>query len=597
MRLSLRRKRSGEAKPFFTETDRDNLLWFWNKYLKKNTPWLLVVFGLILLQAIAYQQFLSLTEDGLRVIFDEGQISDLFRVCAVVFGLFLLRGLISYIIPRLSIWLASAAVMELRQQLIRHMMTLDLAFFERTSPADIIMRLVNQAQGLSTFVGQATINAVRDLVTVLVVTGYLIWKNPLLFISVLVIAPVILLVLKLASDRVKEVQRTAENALGAYMNGIEETVNGMRTVKISNQEPYEEHRLLRATKDIRNLMRRIQAAEAIVLPSIDIASAFAYALVIGFGGYMVLSPDYSIDGAEILTFMLGMVMVFDPLRNFSKFFTRLQANLIILGAVRSMLHVKPTIFDREGAVTEFNTLGDIVFDKVSFQYKPGQPLFQDLNLTFDGGRSTAIVGATGSGKTTVLSLLSRLYEVKSGEITIGGTAIKDIKIENLRRAFSVVAQDIVIFNASIWENIHYVRPEASDEEVWAAAEAAEIADLMRERGDKVLGPKGAQLSGGQKQRIAIARAFLRNAPILILDEATSALDQRTEDKVKRALARLSNNRTTIVIAHRLSAITDVDKIYVLDHGTVVEEGSHADLLAENGLYAGMFVAQKESYGS
>lgn len=593
MRLGLRKGK--EAKPFFSPTDRDNVKWFWDNFLKKNTPWLFVVFGLILLQAFAYQQFLSLTEDGLRVIFEQGQVRDLVRVCAIVFGLFALRGVISYVIPRMSVWLASGAVAELREQLIRHMMTLDLAFFERTSPGDIILRLVNQAQGLSTFVGQTTIAAVRDIVTVVVVCGYLIWKNPLLFLSVLVIAPVILIVLRLASDRVKEVQRSAENAMGDYMNGLEETVNGMRTVKISNQEPFEEQRLMTATIAIRDLMRRIQAAQAIVLPSIDLASAFAYALVIGFGGYMVLSPNSTTDGAEILTFMLGMVMVFDPLRNFSKFFTKLQANLIVLDGVRGLLHEKPTIFDQPGAVDRFNTVGDIVFDEVHFHYKPEQPLFEGVDLVFEGGKSTAIVGATGSGKTTILSLLSRLYEVEAGTISIGGEAIRNIKIASLRRAFSVVAQDIVIFNASIWENIHYVRPEASEAEVWAAAEAAEIADLMRDRGDKPLGPKGAQLSGGQKQRIAIARAFLRDAPILLLDEATSALDQRTEDKVKSALARLSADRTTIVIAHRLSAITDVDKIYVLDHGKVVEQGSHEALLAKGGLYAGMYSAQKDSY--
>ncbi|MEM8554771.1 MAG: ABC transporter ATP-binding protein [Pseudomonadota bacterium] len=584
-----------EKRPFFTDEDKDNLKWFWENYFRKNTPWLFVVFALILVQAFAYQQFLSLTENGLRVIFDEGQVRDLMRVCAIVFGLFFLRAIISYVIPRLSIWLVSAAVMEMRQHLISHVMTLDLSFFERNSPGDIILRLANQTQAVSSFVGQATINAIRDLVTVVVVAGYLLWKNPILFGSVIFIAPVILFVLRVASRKVKEVQAKSESAMGAYMNGIEETVNGMRTVKISNQERFEERRLMQATKTIRNLMRNIQAAQAVVLPSIDVASAFAYSLVIGLGGFMVLSPSYDIDGAEILTFMLGMVLVFDPLRNFSKFFTKLQANLIILKSVRNLLHIQPEITDAEGAVSQFDTHGDIDFKDVWFSYAPGKPLFKGINLTFEGGKSTAIVGATGSGKTTVLSLLSRLYEVKAGEITVGGTPIRDIKVNALRRSFSVVAQDIVIFNASIWENIQYVRPEASDEEVWAAAEAAEIADVMRDRGDAPLGPKGAKLSGGQKQRIAIARAFLRDAPILLLDEATSALDQRTEDRVKLALARLSHNRTTIVIAHRLSAITDVDKIYVLEQGKLAEQGTHEDLLAQGGLYAGMYGAQRDGY--
>ncbi|WP_372520252.1 ABC transporter ATP-binding protein [Roseovarius sp.] len=205
------------------------------------------------------------------------------------------------------------------------------------------------------------------------------------------------------------------------------------------------------------------------------------------------------------------------------------------------------------------------------------------------------VGATGSGKTTILSLLSRLYDTQGGEIRIGDTPIDRLKVGSLRGAFSVVAQDIVIFNASIWDNIRYVRPDATEAEVWQAAEDADIAELIRRRGNTPVGPKGAQLSGGQKQRIAIARAFLRDAPILLLDEATSALDQATEERIKAALTRLTKGKTTIVVAHRLSSISDADRIFVLEGGRLVEDGQHDELLAENGLYAQLYKAQKRGY--
>ncbi|MGB0659298.1 MAG: ABC transporter ATP-binding protein [Mangrovicoccus sp.] len=584
-----------EKQPFFNERDIRSIKWFWNGYLKKRTPWLLAVMGLILVQGLVYQQFLKLTESGLRVIFEEGAIGDLARVCGIVFFLFLVRGGMSYVVPRLSTWLASGAVMEMRQDLIRHVLQLDLAFFEKTSPGDVILRLVTQAQSLSSFVGQASVGAVRDAVTILVVSGYLIYKAPYLYFSALVIAPGILLVLRYVSRRIKEVQRNAESALGAYINTLEETVNGMRTVKISNQESFEQARLLTATNNIRDLSVRLQAAQAIVLPSIDVASAFAYSLVIGLGGYLAIKPDNDLDGAAIITFLVGLVLVFDPLRSLSKFFTMLQARLIQLNGLYALLGTRAAITDPVDGVESFDVSGDIVLENVSFSYSQDKPLFKGLDLTIEGGKSTAIIGATGSGKTTVLSLLGRLYDVDDGAVTIGGQDIRNIKIAPLRQSFSVVAQDIVIFNASIWENIRYVRPEASEEEVWAAAEAAEIADLIRDRGDKPLGPKGAQLSGGQKQRIAIARAFLRSAPILLLDEATSALDQRTEDKIKRALSRLSMGKTTITVAHRLSAIVDADRIYVLDHGRVVEMGSHEELLAQKGLYASMYESQKAGY--
>jgi ATP-binding cassette subfamily B protein/subfamily B ATP-binding cassette protein MsbA len=301
------------------------------------------------------------------------------------------------------------------------------------------------------------------------------------------------------------------------------------------------------------------------------------------------------DGAAIIAYLLGLVLIFDPARMLAQFFAKLQANLIILNSVRELYEEVPTITDTPGATDDFDVAGDIRLEDVRFSYSPDVPLFEGLDMTVPGGKTTAVVGATGSGKTTVLSLMTRLYDVEGGEVRIGGKPIREIRIRALRSAFSVVAQDIVIFNASIWENIRYVKPEATDAEIWAAAEAAEIADLIHQRGDAPLGPKGSQLSGGQKQRIAIARAFLRSAPILLLDEATSALDQQTEDKVKAALARLGKDKTTIIVAHRLSAVTHADWIYVLDAGRIVEEGRHADLMAKRGLYAGMYEAQKGGY--
>ena len=379
------------------------------------------------------------------------------------------------------------------------------------------------------------------------------------------------------------------------MTGIEEMTGGMRTVKISNQEPSEKSRLHSATKEIRNLSIRLQAAEAIVLPTIDISSAFAYVLVIGGGGYMALSPAYDLDGAGVITFLLGLVLLFDPARIVAQFFTKLQAHLILLDGVHSLFRETPSIIDAADAIDEFDTAGDICLRDVTFGYSPDAPLFEGLNMTFEGGKTTAIVGSTGSGKTTVLSLIARLYNVNEGQITIGETPIEAIRIRTLRQSFSVVAQDIVIFNNTIWENIRYVRPDASEEAIWDAAERAAIADLIRQRGDAPVGPKGAQLSGGQKQRIAIARAFLRSAPILMLDEATSALDQRTEKRIRDTLGQLGQGKTAIVVSHRLSSIANADWIYVMEDGQVVEQGTHADLLTAGGLYASMYGAQKRGY--
>jgi ATP-binding cassette subfamily B protein len=380
------------------------------------------------------------------------------------------------------------------------------------------------------------------------------------------------------------------------MSGIEEMSNGMRTVKISNQEPMEKVRLQEATGEIKSLSIRLQSVQALMSPTMDILAAIIYILIIGVGGYMALSGDFDMDGASIIAFMIGMALIFDPARRMSFFFVQLQASLIIMDSLRSMYDILPTINNAPDAKEVFNPSGDIVLDDVSFNYEEGKPLFEGVDMTFEGGKVTAIVGATGSGKTTVLSLIARLYDATAGSVTIGGDRVDQLRIDKLRQSFSVVAQDIVIFNNSIYENIRYVRPDATEEQIWKAAELVGIDALMRDRGDTPLGPKGSQLSGGQKQRIAIARAFLRSAPILLLDEATSALDQRTEEKVRAAIGELSADKTTIIVAHRLSTVTYADKIYVLDDGRVVEQGTHAELMAMAGLYAGMYSAQRASYG-
>ena len=585
--------RNHMASKLFSEKDKSNIAWFWRRYLKRKTPWLGLILALVLLEGFVLQKFLAITETGLRVIFEQGDIIDLLWICLMVFLIFTVRALVSFVVPTLSVRLASGAVLELRSDLIRHVLYMDQRFFDRTNSSDLILRFVNQVEALSQFVGRTTVEAVRDVATILIISGYLIYKSALLFGVALLLLPIIFLLMRMVSETIKRIQARSEQALGSYMNTIEEMSGGMRTIKMTGQEAAEVDRMISESGNIKKLAVNLHMAQALVLPSIDLSSAVVYMVVIGGGGYLALSEASALDGASVIAFLLGLVIVFDPARRLSQFFTKLQTSLILLASVRGVLQTQPDVSD-EGNVSKFtDTRIDITLHDIGFSYEADQTLFDGISLQFKAGQKTAIVGSTGSGKTTLLSLMARLYDLNSGAVLFNGQDIKQFTLKSVREKFSIVAQDVVIFNKSIAENIQYADPKASAEAVRAAAKLARIDDLMIERGDQPVGPKGSLLSGGQKQRIAIARAFLKPAPILLLDEATSALDALTEQKVNASFKDLQAGKTTIVVAHKFSSVVDADHIYVLEAGKLVEQGTHADLMAKAGLYASMFSAQDD----
>ena len=579
------------AAKFYSDKDRSNLRWFWTHYMKDKLPWLIFVMMLIIVQGFVYQQFLAFTEKGLRVIFEDGAFWDLLKICGFVILAFSMRAAISYITPVLSVWLASDAVFKLRTHLISKVVHLRQSFFDSTNSGELILRLVNQVDGLSAFVGQTTLNAVRDLVTIIIISGYLIYKSAILFVAAVVILPAIFFILKSVSDKIKKIQAASEKVFGAYITSINEMSGGIRTIKMSNQEDTEISRMVEASEGIKHLSIKLQKAQALVLPGIDLSSAFVFVLVIGGGGYMVLSDDFQMDGASIITFILGMVIIFDPARGLSQFFAKLQASLILLNSVRALMDTEGEKSKEDGKMNFVADTVDIAIDKISFSYIDGTDVFEDMSLQFKSGTKTAIVGSTGSGKTTILSLITRLYEISDGQIMFNGKDFREFTLGSIRNCFSVVAQDIVIFNKSIRDNIHYANPSASVEDVNQAARLARIEKLMHERGDIPVGPEGTQLSGGQKQRIAIARAFLSPAPVLILDEATSALDALTEKQVNDSFEELQKGKTTIVVTHKFASVIDADKIYVIESGKLVEEGTHLEFMSRDSLYKSIFNAQ------
>ena len=578
---------------FFSDRDKSNLKWFWKNYMRVRAKWLVFVLLLIIFQGVVYQQFLVLTESGLRVIFSNGTFTDLIWVCLAILLIFSVRAFTSFVIPTISAKLSTAALLELRHDLTRHILHLPQAYFDKTSAGDLILRLVNQDQELSTFVGQTTVKAVRDAATVLIVSSYLIYKNFYLFSIALVVIPLIAFLMIAVVRRVRKMQALAEKAIGKFISNIDEMKAGMRTTKMTGQEEAEVQRILRSAQSIRSYTYKLMRTHALTPPVIDLSSAFVYMLVVGGGGYMALSVQFDMDGASIIAFLIGLVIVFDPARNVAQFFTQLQSSLILLDSVHS-------IFDIEAEKLNLGEVYDnskqpiaIQFENVSFNYSSESETLKNLSINFIPGQKNAIVGSTGSGKTTILSLIGRLYEIDSGTIKFNGSDIRNFSIASLRDQITIVAQDIVIFDQSLEDNIRYADPSATKEMIIEAAKKAKIEKLLIERKESPVGPNGSQLSGGQKQRVALARAFLKPAPILLLDEATSALDAVTEKSISKSLNELAENTTTIVIAHKLSSIKDAKIIFVLDEGSIIEVGTHSELMEKNKHYANMVNAQNK----
>ena len=579
---------------FFSERDKKNLAWFWQSYMRARAKWLIFVLLLIIFQGFVYQQFLVLTESGLRVIFSSGTFSELIWVCLAILIIFTVRAFTSFVIPTISAKLSTSALLELRHDLTQHILRLPQSYFDKASSGDLILRLVNQVQELSTFVGQTTVKAMRDTATVVIVSGYLVYKNILLFSIALVVIPLIAFLMIAVVKRARKMQALNQTAIGKFISNIDEMKTGMRTTKMTAQEEAEAQRISGSANLIRAYTYKLMRTHALTPPVIDLSSAFVYMLVVGGGGYMALSDQFDMDGASIIAFLIGLVIVFDPARSVAQFFTQLQSSLILLESVHSIFDIEAEKLNSGPSYIENNKPIAIKLKNVNFNYTSGSETLKNITMDFNPGTKNAIVGSTGSGKTTILSLIGRLYELDSGTISFNGNDISKLSISSVRDQITIVSQDIVIFDQSLEDNIRYANPLATTEMIIEAAKKAKIDKLLLERKESPVGPNGSQLSGGQKQRIALARAFLKPAPILLLDEATSALDAVTEANISKSLDKLSENTTTIVVAHKLSSIKDADTIFVLDKGSLVEFGTHTELLKKKKYYAKMVNVQNKN---
>jgi ATP-binding cassette subfamily B protein len=518
----------------------------------------------------------------------------LWAIAGAFFLASIVRGLANYGATITLSRVGNHIIADAQRKMFDHILNLGVPFHDRTHSSELITRMTVNADAARSILETLVTSAGRDILTVVALVCVMVIQSPLLTLLFVVIGPVAAFIVGRLVKRVRRAAREEYRSLGQVVAGMQETVTGIRVVKAFNLEDAMQERMHKTIRTVRERANRIARASAAFSPLMDSVGGLAIAGIILLGGYAVVYLGE--QPGSLLSLLAAVLLAYEPARRLGGTRIRIEANLVGIRLMYELLDTRPTLDTNPDGPDLEVPRGAVVFDKVSFAYRPESPLFRALDFRAEPGRMTALVGPSGGGKSTIIALIERFYDVSGGRILIDGADIARVKTSSLRRAISLVTQDTFLFNDTIRENIRFGRPEATDAEVEAAARDALAHDFIvaRPEGyDTLIGGEATQLSGGQRQRIAIARAMLRDAPILLLDEATSALDTESERQVQIAFSRLMAGRTTIVIAHRLSTILGAHHICVLVDGRIVEEGRHAELLAAGGRYARLYRLQFE----
>jgi ATP-binding cassette, subfamily B, bacterial MsbA len=514
---------------------------------------------------------------------------------AILFLVFLAKSAVTYVQQFQMRYVSEGIQRDIRNELYAHVQGLPLNFFTRRATGDIMSRFSADIQTL----GDASTELFRDaLKEPLNILGFIVvlfmikWELALLSLGVLPVA--IVPIIKFGSKIRRRGTRAQE--WRAEVNTIlQETITGVRVVKAFGMEEYEKRRFQAASQQVFRSFMRIWRVESLTSPVLEVLGGIGIIIAFGVGGYLVSTK--SLTPGAFMAFLGALVSLYQPVKRIGQVNNVVQRGLAGMARVFEMLDTRTEVPVPAEAVTLGRMHGSVVFHHVSFGYEPDRPVLQDISFRADRGEIVAIVGTSGAGKTTLVNLLPRFYDPTSGVITIDGVDIARATLSSLRQQMGIVTQETILFDDTIFNNIAYGQGDVPAEQVVAAAKIANATEFIEALPDGYgtrIGERGARLSGGQRQRIAIARAIQKDPPILILDEATSALDAESERLVQEALDRLMENRTTFVIAHRLSTIIRADKILVLDDGRLIEQGTHAELMAAAGVYHRLYQSQSLS---
>ena len=513
----------------------------------------------------------------------------LWWVPAVVLGIFIIRGASTFVSTYAMSWISNNILRDIRQELFVKVMSLPATSIDHKSAGSIISRVISDAQMVLEACTTVLTSLIRDSLVLIGLLGWLFWLNWKLTLIVLLLLPALTYITVIFSRRLRSVSRDYLNAIGEMTSSVEEAVTANRVIKTFDGKEHESRRFSNVNRRFRSQAMKIAIASALQSPMNQFIAALGVAVILTIA--MVQARSGLNTVGDFVSFLTAMLMMFSPLKSLANINAQIQRGLAAAENVFRLLDEPEE--PAGGTPLKQRPTGVVEFERVILTYHGRSQLALDnVSLKIDAGETVALVGPSGGGKTSLIHLLPRFYEVDSGRVAIDGIDIRDVQLSSLRSYIALVSQDIVLFNDTILSNIAYGRPLASEADVRAAAEAANLRDFLEELPNglqTVIGDRGVRLSGGQRQRIAIARAILKDAPILLLDEATSALDNQSERAVQAAVDHMRKGRTTIVVAHRLSTIENADRIAVMVAGKIVQLGGHSDLIEQLGPYRELYL--------